>query len=178
MKRPIFLSLIVLLLDQLLKWYFQLNFNFNGKKLILFDNFGFTYKTNPGIWINKEISNYSMFIIQIFVILLVLLMFLLLRYYQTYYRKSFLIDLSFAFFVTAAIGNVILDRFFFGYIRDYFINPIAISNLADISSEIALFLFIIEFVRYPKARSLLKIGTPKEWHNNVRSFINFVKRRW
>lgn len=173
MKRPIILSLIVLALDQLLKLYFQLNFD--GKITMFSENFGFTYTTNPGLWINRDISSISLLIIQIGVILLGIFVFLLLRYYQAYYRKSFLIDLSFAFFVNAAFGNVILDRLFFGYIRDYFINPIAISNLADISSEIALVLLFIELVSYPKARPLLKIGTPKQWYSNVLSFINFVK---
>ena len=95
-----------------------------------------------------------MIIIQIFVILCWLLMLKLLTDYHIYYRKSIFIDISFAFFTTAALGNVILDRLFLGYIRDYFITPIAICNLADISFEISLIFFVIELIRYPDARNI------------------------
>jgi len=142
---------------------------------MLFGNFGFTYTTNPGIWINSNISDFSMFFVQVIVILLAIFAYFLLKYYQIFYRKSLLVDLAFAFFITAAIGNVIIDRLIFGYVRDYFINPIATSNLADICPEITLFLVIFELVTYPKARSLLKIGTPESWYVNARAFINFIR---
>lgn len=116
-----------------------------------------------------------MFFVQIFAILLAIFAYFLLKYYHTFYRKSLLVDLAFAFFITATIGNVIVDRLVFGYVRDYFINPIATSNLADIGSEIALILVIIELVKYPKARSLLKFGSPEDWYNIAKIFMNFVK---
>lgn len=33
---------------------------------------------------------------------------------------------------------------------------------------------IIELVKYPKARSLLKFGSPKDWYTNAKVFMNFV----
>jgi hypothetical protein len=49
MKRAINISLIILLMDQLLKWYFQTYFE--AKRILLSENFGFTFVTNPGIYI-------------------------------------------------------------------------------------------------------------------------------
>lgn len=172
MKRPLLLSLLILSIDQIIKFYFQINFY--GKEWLLLNNWGFTYTVNPGIWINQDISLYSLIILQIIIVILWVFFYYLIKYYHAFYRKSVIIDLSFGFFTTAAFGNLI-DRFLFGYARDYFINPIAISNFADICGEIALIFFFIEIILYPKSRVLLTIGTPKQWYDNSREFIKFVR---
>ncbi|MGE5496458.1 MAG: signal peptidase II, partial [Syntrophothermus sp.] len=78
-------------------------------------------------------------------------------YYHKNFRKSLMIDLAFGFFTAAIFGNVIVDRLIFGYVRDFFINPIAVSNLADFSGEIALGLVVAEIVSYSRSRSLVRL---------------------
>jgi lipoprotein signal peptidase len=160
LKRPIAFGILILSFDQLLKWYFQTNFA--GKRLMLLGNWGFTYLTNPGIWLKKDISDSLMLAIQIYALLVWVYVIFMLRYYNINYRRSVYTDLAFGFFTAAIFGNVIVDRLIFGYVRDFFINPIAVSNLADVSGEIALILVVIELLAYTKSRSFIKIRVPKE----------------
>lgn len=176
MKRPLFLGIFLLFMDQVLKWFFQMNFA--GKRVLVFENLGFTYMTNPGIWLDNDISTVTLVVMQVIAMAIWIFMFFLLKYYHVFYRKSWLMDLSFGFFSTAIYGNVFLDHLLFGYVRDYFINPIAISNFADISGTMALIMFIVEIAHFPKARSLLKIGTPKELIGNLKTFIEFARGRY
>ncbi|MGE5498200.1 MAG: signal peptidase II, partial [Syntrophothermus sp.] len=67
MKRPLILGLFILFTDQILKWYFQTWFD--GKRWLISDNWGFTYITNPGIWLKSDISNSTMLIIQIYALI-------------------------------------------------------------------------------------------------------------
>ncbi|MGE5682569.1 MAG: signal peptidase II [Bacillota bacterium] len=160
MKRPFIFGILILSFDQLLKWYFQSHFA--GRRLILLSNWGFTYVTNPGIWLNKDISNSSMLIVQIYALSVWIYVLFMLRYYHQNYRKSIYVDLAFGFFTAAIYGNVIVDRLIFGYVRDFFINPIAVSNLADICGEVALVLVVVEFITQSKSRSVVKVRVPKD----------------
>lgn len=154
MKRPLTLSLLILSLDQLLRYFFQ--FTFEGRQLLFFgQNWGFTYVVNHGLWINPTISPRFMLILQIVSIVLWAIIVYYLKLYHEKYRQSIYIDLAFAWFTVGIFGNT-LDRIIFGYIRDYFINPIAISNLADLSVIFLLVFLGIELFKFPKSRDLLK----------------------
>ena len=157
MKRPLLLSLIIISFDQILKWYFQTNFH--DKKILLFDDFGFTYVVNPGIYISMNISEISILLLQLFVVSIWIVVFYSLKQFQPILRKrNFLIDLSFAFLTTGLVGNLLLDRIMFGYIRDYLILPMGIANLADFCGLISLFLFSFELYRSKEFRDNLLRG--------------------
>ena len=174
MKQTLSLSAIFLFIDQLLKWYFQ-NY-FVGRTLHIVRGFGLTYITNPGIWVNGNISTEALLFIQVLAILVWIFVLYLMKYYQAYYRKSIYIDISFGLFTTAVFGNF-LDRLLYGFARDFLINPIAISNFADIAGYLALVFFALELIVYPKARALLRIGKPKDLLRNLKVFIDFVRGR-
>ena len=174
MKRAISLSAIFLVIDQLVKWYFQ-NY-FVGRSLHIVSGFGFTYTTNPGIWLNNNISTVALLFLQVLAIFFWIFILYLMKYYQAYYRKSIYTDISFGLFTTAVFGNF-LDRLLYGFARDFLINPIAISNFADIAGSLALVFFALEFIVFPKARPLLRIGKPKDLLRNLKVFIDFVRGR-
>ena len=160
MKRALTLSLILISLDQLLKLYFQMNFF--DKKLMLLEKLGFTYVTNPGLYVSLNISDLSIFILQIFVIAVWILVMISIKYYQKILGSSILIDLSFAFLTTGLLGNLLIDRMIFGYIRDYLVIPLGVANLADFCGQIALVLLSIQIFRSPDFRNLLLRGVETE----------------
>jgi len=153
LRRPVLFGIMLIIADQLLKWYFQTYFE--GKRILLLNNFGFTYTINHGLWIKPDISKELLAIIQILAAIIWAIVYFLVKNYHKYYRKSMLIDLSFCFYSAATFGNII-DMKLLGYIRDYFINPIAISNLADVSIIFAVLFFILEMLTFKRSRKILK----------------------
>ena len=83
---------------------------------MLLEKLGFTYVTNPGLYVSLNISDLSIFILQIFVIAVWILVMISIKYYQKILGSSILIDLSFAFLTTGLLGNLLIDRMIFGYI--------------------------------------------------------------
>ena len=129
---------------------------------MLFDQFGLRYVTNPGIYISLNISDLSILLLQLFVLFVWVLLLFSIKYYQNILGKSLLIDLSFAFLTTGLLGNLIIDRMMFGYIRDYFVIPFGIANLADFCGQIALILLSIQIYRSADFRNFLFRGIVKE----------------
>ena len=156
MKRAFTFSFVILSIDQILKWFFQMNFH--DKKLLLIDKLGFTFVTNPGLYVSLNISDLTIIILQIFVISVWVILFYAIKYYQKLFGKSILIDLSFAFLTTGLFGNLIIDRLLFGHIRDYFILPMGVANLADFCGLIALVILSIQIYRSAEFRSFLFRG--------------------
>jgi lipoprotein signal peptidase len=78
-----------------------------------------------------------------------------IKYYYSVLGKSLLIDLSFAFLTTGLLGNLIIDRMMFGYIRDYLILPMGIANIADFCGLISVILFSIEIIISTELRTIL-----------------------
>ena len=85
-----------------------------------------------------------------------------IKYYQKILGSSILIDLSFAFLTTGLLGNLLIDRMIFGYIRDYLVIPLGVANLADFCGQIALILLSIQIFRSPDFRNLLLRGVETE----------------
>lgn len=154
MKRAIMIGSVIVIIDQLLKFYFQ--FNFEGIKILFNKNWGFTFVTNPGITLDQGITDNTVLFIQIYVMIVLVLLALVLKYYHKNYRKSIFVDLSFALFSAALLGNIIIDRMLFGGIRDYFITPIGVANLADYCGLAAFLLVTLELTLNPKFK-LLKL---------------------
>lgn len=151
MKRPFILALVILIIDQSLKTYFQLT----GEEFVSSMNFGFTYTVNHALWINPKITSNMIILLFTYAFLIWCLVIYLLKIYHKKFRKSLIVDLAFAFYTVGILGNMI-DKIIFGYIRDFILTPIAICNLADMCGFIGLLIFLFEFVFYPKSRKLLK----------------------
>jgi len=151
MKRPFILAFLILILDQGLKIYFQ----FTKIEYLSSLNFGFTYQINHALWINPNMKDSLIYITFLFSFTIWCLVIYLISQYHKKLRKSFIVDFAFAFYTVGILGNMI-DKIIFGYIRDFFITPIAICNLADICGFIGIYIFCLEFVFYPKSRILLK----------------------
>ena len=160
MKRALTLSLLLISFDQILKRFFQTNFY--DKKLMFLDMLGFTYVTNPGLYVSQNISDLTIVILQIFVVSVWILLFYSIKYYQKILGRSILIDLSFAFITTGLLGNLLIDRLLLGYIRDYLVLPFGVANLADFCGQIAILLLSIQIFRSPQFRNLLLRVTKTE----------------
>ena len=119
------------------------------------DMLGFTYVTNPGLYVSQNISDLTIFILQIFVVSVWILLLYSIKYYQKILGRSILIDLSFAFITTGLLGNLLIDRLLLGYIRDYLVLPFGVANLADFCGQIAILLLSIHIFRSPQFRNLL-----------------------
>lgn len=169
MKRVFGFSFILILVDQILRFYAQYNL---AGKIIGNKMFGFTYKVNYGLWIYPEAPRYLIFILQIILIFVLLLAYFLYQYFCEFIRKSLLIDLAYASFIAALMGNIYIDQILLGYIRDYFINPIAISNLADILIWFAIILMILEALIFKESRIILTASLNKE---NIGKLMKFIK---
>ncbi len=156
MKRAFLLALSLILSDQLLKLYFQTQFH--NHKILIFDKLGFTYVTNPGIYISLNISDLSILLLQIFVLAVWLGVIYSIKNYNRILGNNLIIDLSFAFLTTGLLGNLILDRLLLGVVRDYFIIPLGVANLADFCGMIALMLLSIQIYRSSEFRNLLFRG--------------------
>ena len=156
MKRAFLLALSLILSDQLLKWYFQNHFN--NQSVLIFDQIGFTYVTNPGIYVSSNISDLSIVLLQIFVLAVWLGVIYSVLNYNRILGNSLIIDLSFAFLTTGLFGNLILDRLMLGAVRDYFLIPLGVANLADFCGMIALMLISIQIYRSSEFRNLLFRG--------------------
>jgi lipoprotein signal peptidase len=168
LKRVLVFSFILILFDQILRFYAQ--YNLVGK-IIGNNTFGLTYKVNYGLWVYPEAPGYFLLILQIIFIFILLLVYFGYQYFCKFIRKSLLIDLAYSFFIAAAMGNVYIDPILLGYVRDYFINPIAISNLADLLYLSAIILLILEILLFKESRILLKF-TDKE---DIKKFMDFIK---
>ena len=126
------------------------------------DMLGFTYVTNPGLYVSQNISDLTIVILQIFVVSVWILLFYSIKYYQKILGRSILIDLSFAFITTGLLGNLLIDRLLLGYIRDYLVLPFGVANLADFCGQIAILLLSIQIFRSPQFRNLLLRVTKTE----------------
>lgn len=154
LKKSLILSFLLLVFDQLLKGIAQ-TFLF-GKKIIIFYNFGLTYVANSGVWAYPNISHSKKILLSFLSLVVWIIIMNYTNNYFKLYRKSIQIQLAFAFYTTSTFGNII-DIFVFNYIRDYLINPIAISNFADICVWLALICFIYELIVFPESRNIFKL---------------------
>ncbi len=138
MKRALIFSIGLISLDQILKLFFQ--FNFVNEKFLIAKNWGFTFVTNPGITLNYWISPMQIFAIQILQLFALVILYFGFKNIFEKTGNNFRLELAFAFFATALTGNVLLDRVFFGGIRDYFLTPAGVANFADACGFIGLIL--------------------------------------
>ena len=123
--KHIIILLILILLDQLTKFYFK------GKKFFIFnysENTGTAFSLFPGL---------NTILIVIGLIILILLIYF-------YFKTKNLIQLSLLLIISGTIGNLI-DRIFFGYVRDFIDFKIwPIFNIADSLIVIGVILILLK----------------------------------
>lgn len=160
--------MILLSIDQILKFYFQ--FFFFGKT-IQWKSWGFTYKKNYGTWLIPDATRKIIILLVISCIISLFFATYLYKFYTNYVRNGKLIDFIFALFLAGVSSNIFIDQVLFGYIRDYIINPIAISNLADIYLNLMVTLIIIESIiisnNFKNKQSCMK-------RNSIKSYFLFI----
>lgn len=167
----------LLALDQLTKLLAAATLG-EGRHVLLAPDLGLTYVLNPGIWVRQSLAPAYMPWLQVLTLLCCALLTLYLAHYHEHYRRSRWLDLALAFFMAAALGNMVLDRFLAGGARDFLWTPIAVANLADLYASAALIALALEPVTFPPARRLLI--SPRAWLEDQRRFTGFLRRslRW
>lgn len=130
-----FLILILILIDQITKLLF-FNIKINSKTcnficINSFKNFG------------SGFNLFSNFLIYKFLIIIFSIIFLIILIYNSkYFFKNKILENLFIFTLAGIFGNLI-DRIFFGYVRDFIeIKYLFIFNLADLFLSIAFILFL------------------------------------
>lgn len=135
MKVMIVTSFLVLLLDQLTKYFLK------NKIFFVTSFFKISYVENTGASFGMMKGFNWLFIIVAFIAL-----FYVFKYYKEVKKEKFYVHLSIGFLLGGIIGNLI-DRVFLGYVRDF----ISFSfwptfNFADTFSTIAIGLLVVHIL--------------------------------
>ncbi|MBU4501877.1 MAG: signal peptidase II [Nanoarchaeota archaeon] len=134
MKKLISISILIVLLDQITKFFFK------NKTYIITDFFSFDYTENTGAAFGM-LKGFNI----LFIVVALIVIFFIFKYYTEIIelkKSKPYINYAFAFLLGGAVGNLI-DRIFLGYVRDF----ISFSfwptfNLADSFSTIGIILIV------------------------------------
>ena len=144
------ISYVILIADQISKYY-AVNYLKEGVQSIFIKDFiGFRLVRNTGAAFSI-LNNHTNFLTIISLLVSLSLTILIVKESNTINSQN----LGFSFLLGGSIGNGI-DRFYNGYVIDFLeILPFKfpIFNLADISINIALILFLIHYIKYRKLNS-------------------------
>lgn len=141
-KKKFGISLIVLIIDQILKLLVQ---TFETNVSIIKNLFAISYYQNTGAaWSILEGEQLLLIIISLVMIVIVYSM-------MFSFEENKLTNIAFGILFGGIIGNLI-DRVLFGYVRDFIAITIfgyhfPIFNIADIGIVLGVFLLIIETVK-------------------------------
>ena len=135
MRLIIITSFLVILLDQLTKYFFK------NKTILITDFFKINYVENTGAAFGM-LKGFN----PLFIIISVIVIILMLKYYKEIKKEKAYTHLAFGFLLGGTIGNLI-DRIILGYVRD-FINfsfwPTF--NFADTFSTIAVIILVFHIL--------------------------------
>ncbi len=135
MKIMIAISFLVLLLDQLTKYFFK------NKTFVVTSFFKISYVENTGASFGMLKGLNWLFIIVAFIAL-----FYVFKYYKEVKKERFYIHLAAGFLLGGILGNLI-DRVFLGYVRDFLdFGFWPTFNFADTFSTIAAILLIVHIL--------------------------------
>lgn len=145
MKKIISLSAVIVLFDQIIK-YFVANLEFHHKFTIIHNFFNITYVQNDGAaW--SILSGNRILLISVGFISLFLIYFFLIKNKELTTNEQ----ISYSLLIGGIIGNL-LDRIIRGYVIDYldfkiFNYYFPVFNLADIMIVIGMILIIIQVLK-------------------------------
>lgn len=163
MKRALYFATIMIGFDQIVKYFFQLGLG--GTTFKAGTKIGFTFVVNPGIYVNQNISSQSVLIFQIVQLAALLIIFLFFRNIKNKFDTGLLLDISFGLIATGLLGNLVIDKIFFGVIRDYFITPMGVANFADVAGILGFLILLTELFRMKLLVSRLNISANKDQEN-------------
>ncbi|MDO7905603.1 signal peptidase II [Paenibacillus sp. JX-17] len=136
------ITLVILLLDQLSKWWIRTHLQVGGSMEIWKGVLRFTHYENAGIAFSL-LQGYGRWFVPVAVLFVLLIL---------YYRRRGMLggrlgDAAAAFFVAGALGNA-LDRLLFNQVTDFiaFDSSNGILNLSDYALNIGLILFILDWL--------------------------------
>jgi len=136
MRNLLTISGLVLLLDQLTKYFFK------NKTIILTDFFRFSYVENTGAAFGI-LKGFNI----LFIAVALIVTFLILKYYKEIKKEKFYIHLAIGFILGGVLGNLI-DRIFLGYVRDFIdFSFWPTFNIADTFSTIAVMILIYHLIK-------------------------------
>lgn len=169
MRRVICISSVMVILDQMLRFIAQ---HFLTNLEIGNEYFGFTYRKNYGMYLYPNAKRGVMAMIAIIFLLILFGSYYVYKYCCERRIISIRIDISYALFIAAILGNIYIDRIVFGYVRDYIRTPIAIANLADIIIYVAIGLLLLEIILNKEFYVFLKQDCKLK---NVRLFLKYIR---
>ncbi len=124
MRKYILISILLVILDQVTKFYFQ------SKTIEVTSFFSFTYVENTGVAFGLFQGYNSLFIIVALAALVIVW-----KYFREY-------KVAWALLCAGIVGNL-FDRIMFGYVRDFIaVGPWPVFNLADSFNTIAVILLL------------------------------------
>lgn len=144
-KKILIITIIVFILDQLSKGIISVYLNLNQSINILGDFFSLTYVNNTGAaWSIFSKHTYMITLIGMASVLLIIK-------YMNSFKKNNRNELAFGLLLGGIAGNL-LDRLFFGYVRDFFDFKIfsynyPIFNISDIAIVIGVMLLIVAILK-------------------------------
>lgn len=155
MKKTSLVSLIVIIIDQLIKALVKKNFILNQVNVIIKNFFCLTYVQNEGAaWSLFNGSRYFLIVVAC------LSIFLIYKFFIKDTKLNKFQTLTYGILLGGIIGNL-LDRMVYGYVIDYldfyiFNYNFPIFNLADICIVISVVLIFIAVLRGEKNESSRK----------------------
>jgi signal peptidase II len=130
-------AFIIVLLDQLTKFFVRKNFQLNESIVIIKNIFHLTYVTNTG-------SAFGLFkgINIFFIFFSVIVIFLLLYFIKKTNKKEKLMMFAFGLLLAGTVGNLI-DRIIHGAVIDFIDFRVwPVFNIADIAITVSVFILI------------------------------------
>ena len=172
--------LLLVALDQLLKYLIQSNLEIGQTVFLLKGGFGMKYVVNKGLALGlfKEFE-YIRLVGIIFSLIAIPLTLLLYQYYIYKFRRSNWIAAALVFVIGGLMGNF-LDRIIFGYVRDFLIwpGPPSTPNLADLFVGIGVAMLIIELFTNPKIKFDLKFRPIRREIQDIKEFLIFSRNEF
>jgi signal peptidase II len=148
MKKPIILCIVLLIIDQITKYFVSAFINFDHFINIIpfFDFFNLVNVRNTGMAFSMLQDRNFIFSVGIFFILILIIVFL----YKSWYKINLLWRYSFCLIISGGIGNLI-DRIFRGAVVDFLdfgINSLRWPsfNIADSCVFIAVCIMIFDIL--------------------------------
>lgn len=153
MKRIFLFSLIIFIIDQIVKLLIGFSINLNDSVSIISGFFNISYVHNYGAAFSILYGN------RVFLILISVFTLIFIYYFLLKNKKFSRFDIFiYSFLIGGILGNL-FDRIVYGYVIDYldfniFGYHFPIFNIADISIVLSIFMIIIDIIRGGKGENI------------------------
>lgn len=158
-KQKLFIGLIVLIIDQVLKGILE---TINQTYVIINKVFSIRFTTNTG-------AAFSLFENNVLILIFISLLILILVYNVSFsFKSDKLTNLTFGLLYGGILGNLI-DRVFYGYVRDFIkVGNFPIFNIADSAIVVGIILLVYISIKGEFASKRGEINENKNRRSNKR----------